>query len=292
MRFVPSLLFLFLMLFASCEKPLMNEADDQDDKKEQSNLTVSIFQIEQTPFSEFTRSQQDMPTRISYAAYDMEGQRVKQINQKSGDADYGQARFLLPPGTYQLVVVAHSSNGNPTMTNLGKIQFTNAQGYTDTFLAVDTVEVTTQSQTLEVSPRRIVSLCRFVVTDAYPQNVAKLHFLYTGGSGAFDAHTGLGSVNSSQAMEVEVTKGRKEFDLYTFLHSEEGTIDLQVTAIDKNGIIAHQRQFQVPMAQRQITRFSGPFFGGNGGGGTTDESLSVGITINTQWEGEYHYTFQ
>ena len=81
MRLVQSLLFLLLMLFASCEKPLMNEADDQDDKK-QSNLTVSIFQIEQTPFSEFTRSQQDMPTRISYAAYDMEGQRVKQINQK------------------------------------------------------------------------------------------------------------------------------------------------------------------------------------------------------------------
>ena len=43
---------------------------------------------------------------------------------------------------------------------------------------------------------------------------------------------------------------------------------------------------------RQITRFSGPFFGGNGGGGTTDESLSVGITINTQWDGEYNVTFE
>ena len=44
---------------------------------------------------------------------------------------------------------------------------------------------------------------------------------------------------------------------------------------------------------RQITRFSGPFFGGNGGGGgTTDEGLSVGITINTQWDGEYNITFQ
>lgn len=274
-----------LLLLVACEKPSW-DSEDEGDEAIAGNLTVSIYQIGKTPFDGVTRSQSTTPTHINYAVYSVDGQRVKQINQKAGDANYGKASFQLEPGTYQLVVVAHSSNGNPTMTDLTKIQFKNNQGFSDTFLTyIEDVEVTAESQTLSVSPQRIVSLCRVEITDDYPETVSQLRFQYKGGSGAFDAHTGLGSVNSIQTLDFDVTGGQKQFDLYTYLHDTEGTIHLTVTALDASGVELINREFDIPMEREKITWFTGPFFGGTNGG------LSIGITLDTDWKGETHITF-
>ena len=216
-----------LLLLVACEKPSW-DGEDEGDEAIAGNLTVSIYQIGKTPFDEVTRSQSTTPTHINYAVYSVDGQRVKQVNQQTGDANYGKASFQLEPGTYQLVVVAHSSNGNPTMTDLTKIQFKNNQGFSDTFLTyIEDVEVTAENHTLLVTPQRIVSLCRVEITDDVPETVSQLRFQYKGGSGAFDAHTGLGSVNSIQTMDFDVTGDQKQFDLYTYLHDTEGTIHLK-----------------------------------------------------------------
>lgn len=274
-----------LLLLVACEKPSW-DSEDEGDEAIAGNLTVSIYQIGKAPFDEVTRSQSTTPTHINYAVYSVDGQRVKQINQQAGDANYGKASFQLEPGTYQLVVVAHSSNGNPTMTDLTKIQFKNNQGFSDTFLTyIEDVEVTAENHTLLVTPQRIVSLCRVEITDDVPETVSQLRFQYKGGSGAFDAHTGLGSVNSIQTMDFDVTTGQKQFDLYTYLHDTEGTIHLTVTAFDASGVELLNREFDIPMEREKITWFTGPFFGGTGGG------LSIGITLDTDWKGETHITF-
>ena len=171
-----------LLLLVACEKPSW-DSEDEGDEAIAGNLTVSIYQIGKTPFDEVTRSQSTTPTHINNAVYSVDGQRVKQINQKAGDANYGKASFQLEPGTYQLVVVAHSSNGNPTMTDLTKIQFKNNQGFSDTFLTyIEDVEVTAENHTLLVTPQRIVSLCRVEITDDVPETVSQLRFQYKGGS--------------------------------------------------------------------------------------------------------------
>ena len=274
-----------LLLLVACEKPSW-DSEDEGDEPVAGNLTVSIYQIGKTPFDEVTRSQSTTPTHINYAVYSVDGQRVKQVNQQAGDANYGKASFQLEPGTYQLVVVAHSSNGNPTMTDLTKIQFKNNQGFSDTFLTyIEDVEVTAENHTLLVTPQRIVSLCRVEITDDVPETVSQLRFQYKGGSGAFDAHTGLGSVNSIQTLDFDVTTGQKQFDLYTYLHDTEGTIHLTVTAFDASGVELINREFDIPMEREKITWFTGPFFGGTGGG------LSIGITLDTDWKGETHITF-
>ena len=274
-----------LLLLVACEKPSW-DGEDEGDEAIAGNLTVSIYQIGKTPFDEVTRSQSTTPTHINYAVYSVDGQRVKQVNQQAGDANYGKASFQLEPGTYQLVVVAHSSNGNPTMTDLTKIQFKNNQGFSDTFLTyIEDVEVTAENHTLLVTPQRIVSLCRVEITDDYPETVSQLRFQYKGGSGAFDAHTGLGSVNSIQTMDFDVTGDQKQFDLYTYLHDTEGTIHLTVSALDASGVELINREFDIPMEREKITWFTGPFFGGTGGG------LSIGITLDTDWKGETHITF-
>lgn len=272
-----------LALLVSCENPTIID----DEAEPSGNLRVNVFQIEQTPFSDLSRSAvTDAFTRLNFAVYTMEGARIKQVNQTSGMADFGQASFQLEEGDYQLVTVAHSSNGNPTMTNPAKIQFTNTTGYTDTFFCREEFTIGTEPVNLNLTLNRNVSLCRFEITDSYPADAAKIRFYYTGGSGAFNAKTGLGCVKSKQDVTFDLSSGQKQFDLYTFLHDTEGTINLQVTVYNSNDNVLYQHTFpEVPMQQNHITTLSGDCFGGNTG------SANINITINTEWAGETHLTF-
>ena len=272
----------------SCEKPIV--ADEDESGATKGNLRVSVFQIEKTPFASLTRAAvSEVCTRLNFAVYDTDGSRLKQINQTSGMADFGHASFQLEEGTYQLVVVGHSANGNPTMTNPAKIQFTNSTGYTDTFQCYGEVTIGEEAVDYQVSLDRIVARCSFVLTDeTIPSDVKKMQFYYTGGSGAFNAATGLGSVASKQTVTVDVTDGsQKQFDLYTFLHEPSDNIALKVTALDASGNVLYEREFDVPMEQNHITWLSGAFFNGSSSSSTT----ITNVTVNTDWAGETHITF-
>ena len=270
----------------SCEKVIFSEEESVSQK---GNLRVSVFQIEKTPFASLTRAAVgDVCTRLNFAVYDQSGSRLKQINQTSDQTGFGSCSFSLEEGTYQLVVIGHSANGNPTMTNPAKIQFSNSTGYTDTFLCYGEVTIGDEAVDYEVSLDRIVSLCRFVVTDDIPADVRKMQFYYTGGSGAFNAATGLGSVASKQTVTFDITDAsQKQFDLYTFLHELSDNIALKVTALDASGNTLYEREFDVPMEQNHITWLSGAFFNGSGSSSTS----VTGVTVNTDWAGETHLTF-
>lgn len=281
-----SLFALLSIVIISCEKLSLPE----DASKPKGNLTLTVNQLDQIPFDASTRAvASDVCTRLNFAIYNTEGVRIKQINQKVGDSEFGIASFQLNPGTYQIVALAHSSSGNPTMTNPAKIQFTNANGYTDTFLYSNEISIDEDPIMLSLTLNRIVALCRFIINDAIPSDVAKLDFEYTGGSGAFDAATGLGCVKSTQRMNIESPQGQNQFDLYTFLHDLMGTIHLKVTAkdIDENEI--QKREFDIPLQTNQITRFTGTFFSGESI--PTSRSTDVSVTINTKWSGETTLTY-
>jgi hypothetical protein len=278
-----------IFVLCGCEKAINLE---EIDNAATGNVTVNVYKIENEAFGVSSRGVvSDVCTRLNFAMYDAGGVRVKQINQKSGDKGFGAVSFELEEGSYQLVVLAHSSDGNPTMTNLAKIQFTNATKYSDTFLYYANVEVGDEPQTLDITLNRIVSLCRFVVNDPIPEGVAKLQFYYTGGSGAFSAMTGLGVVDSKQTMTFDVVPGTTGtvYDLYTFLHHTDDQIDLVVTALGADGNKMYERSFEVPMEQRKITRMTGNFF--------TDEAsveshgAQVEISINSEWEGEVNISY-
>ncbi len=272
-------------LFSSCEKPLLTESTEKNPSSDNANLIVEVNEIEQTPFASFTRTAlEDAFTRLNYAVYDEEGTRVKQVNQMLGDDDFGTASFQLDEGDYQVVVVGHSSNGNPSMTNMAKIQFTNAQGFSDTFLSNTQVTIADQQINEKVSLNRIVSLCRFVIKDDYPENVAKMRFYYTGGSGAFDANTGFGCVKSKQSLFFDVANGQKQFDLYTFLHDTEGTIHLLVTAYDADDNVLYEHEYDIPMVQNKITWWKGNYF-------SESTSSTFTIEVHTEWAGEIHLEF-
>jgi len=284
------LFILLTALFAlcACEKTLQQENVESED--ENGNLIVRVFQVENTPFESFTRTKiSDVFTRMNFAIYDMDGTRVKQTNQTADNEHYGTCSFQLAEGTYRLVVVAHSSNGNPTMADASCIKFTNSQGFTNTYLHSQEVVIAQEKVEVPVSLDRIVSLCRFVITDDIPANVKKLRFYYTGGSGAFDALTGMGCVNSKQNVEFDVDGSQKQFDLYTFLHDTEGTIHLTITALDDSDTELYNQVVDVPLYQNHITWVSGAIF--SGGGSSTSSATITTVTINTDWGGEHFITF-
>lgn len=285
------LLILHTILLISCEKPIVAEGESSATSAHTS-LTLSIYQLEQTSFSSLTRSTlSDICSRLNFAVYDLDGNRLKQVNQKVGDNNFGTATFELPNGSYQMVVLAHSSDGNPTMTNPSKIQFTNAQSYSETFLYYTTVSIGDEAQTLALSLRRIVALCRFVVSDAIPTGVARLEFTYKGGSGHFDAKTGFGVTKSTQVVKFNVREGQQQtqYDLYTFLHNTEDTIHLNVVAYDTADHSLFEREFDIPMEQNKVTWMTGEFF--TGVTPTTSQSFITTITINNAWSGEQHLTY-
>ena len=278
-------LFVMCVVFG-CEKPALSGENKSEGAKR--TLRVNVFQIENTPFEDLTRGAVgDVCTRLNFVVYDMTGTRLRQVNQTSDNENFGSCSFQLEEGSYQLVVVGHSSGGNPTMTDPTCIKFTNSQGFSDTFLCNGNVTIGEEPVDFKVSLVRIASLCRFVINDDIPAGITKMRFYYTGGSGAFDASTGLGSVNSKQDVKFDVVSGQKQFDLYTFLHDVEGTIHLTVTALDGNGNELYNRVFDVPMRQNQITWLSGDFFNGAG----SSPSVVSTIDVDTDWNGETHLTF-
>lgn len=282
---------LFFSFFTICTLCACQKASIYDEGQEQGstpNLVVSIFKLEQTPFSAITRAElAEACSRLNFAVYDLEGKRVDQVNQATGSANFGTASFQLEEGDYQLVIVAHSSDGNPTMTDLKKIQFTNKQGFSDTFLYYGNVTIGEDPVEMYLTLNRIVALCRFIITDDYPENVSQMRFYYTGGSGAFDASTGFGSVNSKQSLIFDVTNDQKQFDLYTFPHDVKGTLSLIVTAYDNADNIIKERDFEVPVTQNQIMWLTGPYFTGSGSSSTS----AFSIDINTDWAGENRLEF-
>ena len=281
------LALVMIMMVQGCEKGIL---DEESEVTLDGNLMVDVLEIENISFESLTRGDQaasEVCNRLNFAIYDMGGSRLKQINQDKGKAGFGTVSFQLEEGDYELVVVAHSSKGNPTMTNPAKIQFTNATGYTDTFLYTGKVSVDEESEGLTISLNRITSLCRFVITDDIPESVKKIQFYYTGGSGAFDAATGMGCVASKQTVTFDLTsESRKQFDLYTFLHERSDQIALKVTAMDADGKELYVREFDVPMERNRVTRLSGNFFDGSGSSTTIG-----GITINAEWDGETNVEF-
>lgn len=293
-----TVLFAFFFL-ASCEKAyLSEEAEDEGESYSASvnangNVGLTVVNVGTMPIKTLYDSLDDeTPTHLNFAVYDMEWTRLKQVNQKIGDAKYGTAYMQLEEGTYHLVVLAHSSTKNPTMTNLAKIQFNNSTGYTDTFLYYTTLDVSREPLSLNISLERITALCRFVISDEIPQGVTRISFLYRGGSGHFSAFTGLGVTNSKQTLSAVVQPGCENtaFNLYTFLPLKKGNVSITAQALNDMGDCVREWNLEVPMQQNQISWLTGNFFVAEG-----EEPpgwiITPFIDTNMHWGSEVFFTY-
>lgn len=266
-------LVLALCLLTSCEKVVLDEDITQPATSEaEQNVVIRIAGMDAGWGSDFSRALvnvSEVCTRVNFAVF-KDGQKLKYKNQVAGDEGFGTYSLTLEAGNYQLLILAHSGKANPTTTNPAKLQFTNpgsssGTGYTDTFYYYGNLTVGNNSTQMSINMTRATSMFRFVTTDVKPEKVKKLQFYYEGGSGALDATTGFGCVNSKQSVFVEtgdeLTGKTLQCDMYTFLHAETGSVTFTVKAFDKNENVIYMREFEnVSMQRNCITQYSGKFF--------------------------------
>lgn len=266
-------LILACLFMAGCEKAVFEEENDGGTKG--GNVVLSVTGYEGLKGT--VRSTEDLTkvcTRMNFVVY-RDGERLKTINQKLGDKDFGSVELSLEEGDYEVLILGHSSPGkeNPKTSNPEEIEFKNitesgGTGYSDTFYTFEYITVGDKPISRTFTLTRAVAMFRLVTTDGKPSEVKKMRFLYTGGSRAFNAYTGYGYINSTQVVFFDLTEEQDgqplQFDLYTFPHDEASVLKkVQVTAYDSKGeaIFNYERTFEnVPIERNTITQYSGAFF--------------------------------
>lgn len=277
----------------SCSKAL--DTVSEQDNGNIIQLNLSVFSIEQIPFSQYmTRGGSypaDVCSKISYAVYSGTGDNMtkQQKNQDSGDSGFGTVSFNLEEGTYKIVVIAHNGDGNPTMTSPSKISFNNKEGLkmTDTYLYCADVTVTPENHELQLELKRIVAKFLLHLEDsAIPEEVTQLKFEYTGGSSTLDALTGKGCVASKQSETIDCREGVFDYSVYTFIRDDSNTLKMKVSALNSSGEVLKEKEFSdVPVSLNYITKYSGQMF---------DKAIlssAFEIVIDNDWAGTVDRTF-
>lgn len=280
MKRLSFLLACFLALvFTACENPYANIEEEPQTPKSNCKLTITV-----SPQEDF------FYTHLCFAIYDLTGKRLRQNNQTSDDAKFGTTTFRLDKDEYQLVVLAHSSNKNPAMTDPEKIQFNNGQGYSETFLYYELLDAS-DIDTIHAKLQRVVSMGRFVILDSIPAEVKSINCTYSGGSGYLSAVTGRGVTGKTQIASFSVQPGQTftQLDLFTFLPDEAGSVSLTVEALNGANKKILERSFTIPMAQNQITWLTGRFFDSTNP--SSDWSIIPNITFTPLWGGETYLTY-
>ncbi len=277
-------------LLVACEKPLV-EADGEnggtggDDGK--CVLSINASQLENFMFEEAGGGNRsikplgDVCERVSFVIFNGD-EKVKAVNQKSSDKDFGKASVSLDKGTYTLVVIAHNGTGNPTFTSPEEIKFPDNK-VTETFYYCGDVDID-GTQDCDITLKHAVAMFRLTMNDATPQGVKRMKFYYTGGSSTFDAVTGYGCVNSKQTEYRDVTaaayEGSSSYEVYTFPHSDGRNLKMDVSALSSDGTtVMYSKTFEeVPVVVNQITEYTGSFYGENPDGGR-----GFNVTVDDSW---------
>jgi hypothetical protein len=268
---------------ASCEKMNVEDAD----KESKANVVLRIGSVEQVPFEMARTRGRDVNgicSRLNFLVY-QDGERIRQISQTSEDENFGEVHVQLSEGRYYLVVLAHSSNGNPTSTNANKIGFTNTTGFTDTFFYGDSLIVTNGDVTRTLELKRITAMVRFIPYDVIPAEAERIRFYYSGGSGTLDAgNNGWGVVNSKQSQWYDLTHNEEKFEIYTIPHGDDD--ELTVTAQTYKGqtetIVTERKIENVPVLRNHITICRGYLF-------SPVYQMDYEITIDDRWSADSLY---
>ena len=272
---------LALLSLSSCEKMVIDEEENLQDTDANVIIRTSLYNI--VPFD--TRAVENIEDVCSHLciAFFQNDTKVKDVRQASGDEGYGEVAVTLEPGTYQLLVLAHSSQGNPTITDPTAIQFTNSLTYSDTFCYYGDLEVTNTTATHEIKLKRATTLLRLNLTDDKPSNVKYIRIEYTGGSGVLNTVTGRGgTVNSKQIVLFDVADKNPipALYLYTFLQSETASLNVTIQAKDDSYVLTEKTLSNVPMKEYMMTEYTGSLFSNS-----SEDTFS--FTAETGWE-VYH----
>ena len=290
MKQIKTLLLIFAaFLCAACEKYVAEEGTQSESKVIDGNLVVKAECVV-TRAGETEENQESLPlkdrfTRMTMVLY-QDDVRVDYVNQENSDPGFGTMSVDLDPGTYQLVVLAHSGQRTPTTTNCHKISF--SAPLTDVFSYYGDVTIGKEASEKTVQLTRAVAKIQLNITDDIPDNVSFFNYIYKGASVSFDPATQIGVVSSTRRnVEIEKAEGVKTFELYTFVSSDNQTVDWDFAGYsESNEVIGSKKFSDIPVSLRKVTKIDSPVFDG-----VIEGPTDITFTFDDTWEGVVDYTF-
>ena len=286
--------FTLMMMTAavsSCEKMTLSESA-QSENGEKGNVVLRVTQFEQTPFDAQTRAEVgSVCTRLCFHIYGEDGIRVKYVNQKLDESNFGTASFSLEKGKYILVVVGHSASSNPSFSANEKVSISGSN-LGDTFWCCKEFEVGSDDVELSLALKRIVSLLRFIPTDEKPKDMSQVIFSYKGSKGSFNGLTGYGSTNTSQTVTLDVEPDAEQYEFYMIPSSDEDQLDIKMNTyyIESDGRIHNLTEkeiSQVPVKRNCVTICRGSLFDGT----SSSQSVFITISVDADWDENIDVTF-
>ena len=290
MKQIKTLLLIFAaFLCAACEKYVAEEGTQSESKVIDGNLVVKAECVV-TRAGETEENQESLPlkdrfTRMTMVLY-QDDVRVDYVNQENSDPGFGTMSVDLDPGTYQLVVLAHSGQRTPTTTNCHKISF--SAPLTDVFSYYGDVTIGKEASEKTVQLTRAVAKIQLNITDDIPDNVSFFNYIYKGASVSFDPATQLGVTSSTRRnVEIEKAEGVKTFELYTFVSSDNQTVDWDFAGYsESNEVIGSKKFSDIPVSLRKVTKIDSPVFDG-----VIEGPTDITFTFDDTWDGVVDYTF-
>lgn len=286
----PLALMTSVALLFSCQKAFVEE-DGQSGNSEGDLVTfkLRVAQLEEQPFevTSYAGRSTDISSlcsRVSMAVY-QKGEKVKQINQLTGDSDFGTLSIALPAGNYQMLVLAYGGSNTASMAHADKVTF--GGKLSDIFCYADSLHLDgNTSENLVL--RRMVAMFRLVTTDSIPVQVHSMQFAYTGGSSTLDGIKGEGCVQSRQKETLVVDEKMKgkpgSFTVYTFPRQGSNSLKMTVSALDANGKVLVEREFpSVAIHRNVITQYKGRFFTDKTIETPTDSTSHFKLITNDEW---------
>ena len=290
MKQIKTLLLIFAaFLFAACEKYVAEEIVQSGSTVIDGNLVVKAECVV-TKSGATEEGQESLPlkdrfTRMTMVLY-QDDVRVDYVNQENSDPGFGTMSVDLDPGTYQLVVLAHSGQRSPTTTNCHKISF--SAPLTDVFSYYGDVVIGKEANKITVQLTRAVAKIQLNITDDIPDNVSFFNYIYKGASVSFDPANQIGVASSTRRnVEIEKAEGVKTFELYTFVSSDNQTVDWDFAGYSElNEVIGSKKFSDIPVSLRKVTKIDSPVFDG-----VIEGPTDITFTFDDTWEGVVDYTF-
>ena len=290
MKQIKTLLLIFAaFLCAACEKYVAEEGTQSESKVIDGNLVVKaecvVTRARETEENQESLPLKDRFTRMTMVLY-QDDVRVDYVNQENSDPGFGTMSVDLDPGTYQLVVLAHSGQRSPTTTNCHKISF--SAPLTDVFSYYGDVVIGKEASKITVQLTRAVAKIQLNITDEIPEGVSFFNYIYKGASVSFDPATQIGVVSSTRRnVEIEKAEGVKTFELYTFVSSDNQTVDWDFAGYsESNEVIGSKKFSDIPVSLRKVTKIDSRVFDG-----VIEGPTDITFTFDDTWEGVVDYTF-
>ena len=283
------LLIIAAFLCAACEKYVAEEGTQSESKVIDGNLVVKaecvVTRAGETEENQGSLPLKDRFTRMTMVLYQNDV-RVDYVNQVNTDPGFGTMSVDLDPGTYQLVVLAHSGQRTPTTTNCHKISF--SAPLTDVFSYYGDVTIGKEASEKTVQLTRAVAKIQLNITDDIPDNVSFFNYIYKGASVSFDPANQIGVASSTRRnVEIEKAEGVKTFELYTFVSSDNQTVDWDFAGYsESNEVIGSKKFSDIPVSLRKVTKIDSPVFDG-----VIEGPTDITFTFDDTWDGVVDYTF-